>query len=80
MLLDIEYFEKSSEERATIENVCRACAKFSVGGEIRQTITLADGTTETQVVENTNSVCLKNNIVLVFSQIKGNQQCPEGRW
>lgn len=56
---DINFFERSTQERADIENICRNCEKFTV---------------------DLYPTCNSNNVILVFSQLKKFQECPQGKW
>ena len=56
---DINFFERPTQERADIENICRNCQEFKL---------------------EENPTCNSSNIVLVFSQLKKFQECPQGKW
>ena len=56
---DINFFERTVQERANIENICRNCQEFKL---------------------EENPTCNSSNIVLVFSQLKKFQECPQGKW
>ena len=56
---DINFFERTAQERIDIENICRNCEEFTV---------------------NVNPMCNGNNNILVFSQLKKFQECPQGKW
>lgn len=56
---DINFFERTTQERADIEDICRNCEEFTV---------------------NVNPMCNGNNNILVFSQLKKFQECPQGKW
>jgi hypothetical protein len=77
---DIAFIEKSAEEKIDIENTCRACSEFGVVSTINEVPVLEHETITTTPVELLNPTCNNNNIVLVFSQLKKFQVCPQGKW
>jgi hypothetical protein len=56
---DINFFERTVQERADIENICKNCQEFKL---------------------EENPKCNTTNNILVFSQLKKFQECPQGKW
>jgi heterodisulfide reductase subunit A-like polyferredoxin len=80
MINDIEMIEKPPATKNNIIFICRTCENFSILDEKEVTYVTADGNLETHVVKDNNFYCSKNNQIILFSQIKEFQTCPEGRW
>ena len=77
---DIVFIEKSTEEKTNIENACRACSKFSIVSVMHDVTTVEDGEIKTTQVEYLNPTCTNSNRILVFSQLKATDSCPENLW
>jgi|LauGreDrversion4_2_1035121.scaffolds.fasta_scaffold459021_2 hypothetical protein len=80
MINDIEMIEKPALVKNNIIFICRTCENFSILDAEEVTYVTAEGNTETHVIKDNNFYCSKNSQVILFSQIKEFQKCPEGRW
>jgi hypothetical protein len=77
---DITFIERSLEEKIDIENICKSCPNF-VEVSAMQLVPIVDNEVITTVsVDLINATCNSNNSILVFSQLKKFQVCPQGKW
>jgi len=79
-LSDIDFFEKSTEEKTNIKNICSQCDHFEVISTIHEVPVEETGTITTTNVEYLNPTCKNSNQILVFYQLKKFQKCPISKW
>lgn len=77
---DIEFIEKSVQDKLNIETVCRACSEFSSVVVLHNTTVLENNNITENQVEYHNPTCTVSNRVLVFSQTRAIDSCPKGLW
>jgi hypothetical protein len=79
-LSDIDFFEKSTEEKTNIKTMCSQCEHFEVISTIHEVPVEETGTITITNVEYLNSTCNATNNILVFNQLKKFHKCPIGKW
>ena len=79
-LSDIEFFEKSSQEKANIKDICSQCEHFDVISVIHEVAVNNEDTVAITNVEYLNPTCKNSNQILIFEQIKKFQKCPLSKW
>jgi hypothetical protein len=77
---DIEFIEKSAEEKTNIKSICQACSHFSIISVMHDSNVVEDGEVKTTQVEYLNPTCTTSNKILIFSQLKKMDSCPENLW
>jgi hypothetical protein len=77
---DIDFFEKSIQEKLDINNICNNCEHFEVISIIHEVPVAETGTITTTNVEYLNPTCKNSNQILVFEQLKKFHKCPISKW